>query len=379
MERIAQDGTSVVPALPLRKSPLPVLFVCASDTLVRLLIPVADALLPSGAQVLFAKLQFTDEAAEFELARHRPRSDYLGSVRHTADWLSKFGCVVMGNDWGREARALILLARRIGIPTVCVQESVINLTDSMRRMRYAEHVLVQGEISASMLADRERIRITGNPRYERLHIEPRPPVAHALLNCNFTYGVEEDHRHAWLGAAVQSCVDSKLAVTILQHPRDAADLSSYGCPVIRTSAATIHDRLKEGSVVVTRFSSLIHEAIALGRPAVYFNPHNESQGYDFGPACSVLRRASSTAELKESLTTLRESPPSSTEFETYLRSHIRPTDTLPSVACAREIGDISAGGAAVAGHPARYDRVRRARLLAYCIAEKFYLLARDRL
>jgi len=358
---------------------LPILFVTASDTLVRLLLPIAAALEQAQRRIAFAKLQFTDEAAEFELAQHRPRSDYVGSVRHQAAWLLKYSAIVMGNDWGREARALILLARRLGLPTICVQESVINFTDAMRRMRYAEHVLVQGAVSARMLADRDRISITGNPRYENLAIEPQDTAADVLLNCNFTYGVEEDKRHVWLKAAVEACDATARAVTILQHPRDVADLSVYGKPVIRTNAGTIHDRLRGGSVVVTRFSSLIHEAIALGRPAVYFNPHQESVGYDFGPTCAVLRRATSRAELESALGSLRDAPPAHADFEAYLRDHIRPLETLPSLAGAQAIASICAAGTAAAGTPAGGDALRRLGLLSYCIAEKFYLLARGRL
>ena len=358
---------------------LPILFVTASDTLVRLLLPVAAALEKAGEKIAFAKLQFTDESAEFELAQHRPRSDYVGSVRHHAAWLQKYRAIVMGNDWGREARAMILLARRLGLPTICVQESVINFTDSMRRMRYAEHVLVQGAVSARMLADRQKISITGNPRYENLAIGPQDQSADVLLNCNFTYGVEEDNRHAWLKAAVDACNATSRPVTILQHPRDVADLSVYGKPVIRTNAGTIHDRLRKGSVVVTRFSSLIHEAIALGRPAVYFNPHEESVGYDFGQTCAVLRRAKSPAELEDALTSLREAPPAHADFEAYLRDHIRPLQTLPSDACAEAIAAICRAGTSSAGKPAGGDASARIGLLSYCIAEKFYLLARGRL
>ena len=359
--------------------PRPVLFVCASDTLVRLLLPVADALAQDGHAFMLAKLQFTDEAAEFELAQHKPRALYAGSVRHQQAWLAKYRCIAMGNDWGREARAMVLLARRLGIPTICVQESVINFTDAMRRMRYAEHVLVQGAVSARMLADRDRIRVTGNPRYERLTLQPPVTGGHALLNCNFTYGVEEDKRHAWLRSSVDACEAAGLDVTILQHPRDIADLSSYGKPVIRTSASTIHARLVEGSVVVTRFSSLIHEAIALGRPAIYFNPHGEQVGYDFGPSCAVLRRATSQRELEEALRALAVNPPAAAEFDAYLAEHIRPSSTLPSVAAAREIAAIADEGAAVAGRPRRGDGLRRKGLLAYVIAERMYLLARNRL
>lgn len=359
------------------KSQAPILFVCASDTLVRLLLPIAEKLMAGGHAVTFAKLQFTDECAEFELAARVTRSQYIGSVRHAAPWLLKFSAIVMGNDWGREIRALILQARRVGVPTICVQESVINLTDDMRRMRYAQHVLVQGHVSAEMLKDRARVHVTGNPRYEHLIIAPRSAEGRVLLNCNFTYGVEEDRRDEWLNGAIGACDATSTPVTILQHPRDVADLSTFGKPVIRTSAATIHDRLREGDIVVTRFSSLIHEAIALGRPAIYFNPHKESVGYNFGQSCAVLRHASDGIELAAVISDLRQNPPAVSDYEAYLRDHIRPSVQLPSDTCAgvieRLVEERDGGQYETA------DSLRRFGLLSYCIAEKLYLLARSRL
>lgn len=359
------------------KSQAPILFVCASDTLVRLLLPIAEKLMADGHTVAFAKLQFTDECAEFELATRVPRSQYVGSVRHTAPWLSKYSAIVMGNDWGREIRALILLARRVGVPTICVQESVINLTDHMRRMRYAQHVLVQGRVSAEMLKDRPRVHVTGNPRYQHLVIAPRSAEGRVLLNCNFTYGVEEDRRDEWLNGAIGACDATGSPVTILQHPRDIADLSTFGKLVIRTSAATIHDRLREGNIIVTRFSSLIHEAIALGRPAVYFNPHQESVGYNFGKECAVLRYASDSTGLAAAIGDLRKNPPAASAYEAYLRDHIRPLVQLPSDACAELISRLV--GECDGGQPETADSVGRFGLLSYCIAERLYLLARGRL
>jgi hypothetical protein len=255
-----------------------------------------------------------------------------------------------------------------------VQESVINLTDHMHRMRYAQHVLVQGRVSADMLKDRSNVYLTGNPRYQYLSIEPRSKQATVLLNCNFTYGIEEDRRNDWLNSAIDACDAVNSRVTILQHPRDTADLSIFGKSVIRTSAATIHDRLREGDILVTRFSSLIHEAIALGRSVVYFNPHQEIISYNFGEECDVLRYASDSNGLTRAIDNLRKTPPATSAYEAYLRDHIRPSTQLPSDACAEVIERVI--GERNAGKPEIADSVQRFSLLSYCIAEKFYLLAR---
>lgn len=355
----------------------PILFVIASDTLVKLLLPIAERLLADGHDVAFAKLRFTDECAEFELATCIPRARYVGTVRHTASWLSRYSAIVMGNDWGREIRALILEARCGGVPTLCVQESAINFADNNRRMRFAKHALVQGKVSADMLADRPRVHITGNPRYQHLAITPQSSEGRVVVNCNFTYGVEEDRRDEWLNATILACDLAGSALTILQHPRDGADLANIGKPVIRTNAATIHDHLRQGDILVTRFSSLIHESIALGRPAIYFNPHHESTGYNFGKQCPVLRFASSSAELAQTICELRERPPLESEYEAYLREHIRPLAKLPSDACAEVISNLIAQNES--DHPSTGDKIRRFRLLFSCIAHNMLLLFRGRM
>jgi CDP-glycerol glycerophosphotransferase (TagB/SpsB family) len=135
--------------------------------------------------------------------------------------------------------------------------------------------------------------------------------------------------------------------------------------------------LRDGDIVVTRFSSLIHEAIALGRPAIYFNPHEESVGYDFGAACAVLRHASTQQELTQALRELRHNPPQASDYVDYLRAHIRPSEKNPSVECAETIEKLVATGGAEYSRPG--DALRRQSLLGYCVAEKFYLLWRGRL
>lgn len=356
----------------------PFLFVCASDTLVKLMLPVAQALQAGGHRVCFATLQFTTERAEFELGQNVQRDAYVGVLRHDVSWLGKFQALVIGNDWGREIRAAIFKARRARVPSICLQESVIDFKGSIGRMRHADYALVQGLVSSRHLTGRKNIVVVGNPRYETLQIAPaHDGQAPVLLNCNFTYGVEEDCRDTWLKAAIGACKASKRNVLVLQHPRDTADLAKYGVPVRGTSAASIHGMLRQGSAVITRFSSLIHEAIALGRPAIYFNPHKESVGYDFGPACAVLKYASSESELTAALSEFQTKPPSAADFEAYVRDHFRPLDALPSEACASAIVDICTKAQPMPSVP--FEKITTAYLLAYTILERLLLLKRGRL
>lgn len=348
-----------------------ILFVCASDTLVRLLVPIARQMRDRGHVVTLAKLRFTDERAEFAMAQCADGLLYVGTVNARGEWLSAFDGVVMGNDWGREIRALIHLCNAWRIPTFCVQESVINFEGPQRRMRHAAYALVQGEVSARHLADRNNVEVVGNPRYEELAIQQAPAAHRALINCNFTYGVEESNREAWISAAVQACRRAGVEATILQHPRDRSDLSRYGCAVVRSNAGTIHQLLLTGSLLISRFSSVIHEAIALGRPAVYFDPFDETGGYDFSPDGRALQRATDGEQLERAISALRSRPVTIEEMQTYLGRHIRPHAERPSVMCARRIEALLHTPwvpGALAGR-----RWRSKALLGYCMLEQAYV------
>ena len=73
---------------------------------------------------------------------------------------------------------------------------------------------------------------------------------------------------------------------------------------IKSNAAIVHKTIAESSVIITRFSSLIHESIAYGRPVIYYNPHLEKMSYDFEPDQKNLIVAYNKRELKEALSIL---------------------------------------------------------------------------
>lgn len=352
-----------------------ILFLCASDTLVRLLVPVARLLQARGHQICLAKLQFTDERAELAIGQIAGDLTYVGTVQLKHAWLTQFEGVVMGNDWGREARGLIHLCNAMNIPSFCIQESVIDLEAPIGRMRHAAYALVQGAVSVQHLCDRPGVELVGNPRYEDLAIQPMGTQPKALVNCNFTYGIEEDNRHRWLRGVVEACDHHGLEVLILQHPRDKADLASLGKPVMRTSAATIHQALTEGTLLISRFSSVMHEAIALGRPAIYFDPFSEAGGYDFGPDGRALQKARSDAELQAAIAQLLLHPIQAHEFQAYLAQHIRPHAEPPSVRCADSIETLLARP--WAPDPLALRRWRANGLLMYCLLERVYQLLRS--
>ena len=78
-----------------------------------------------------------------------------------------------------------------------------------------------------------------------------------------------------------------------------------GFNFVRTSSVNIQQLISQSSFVITRFSSLIYEALALGRPVVYFNPHGERYNYDFEFDQKHLILARSAADLERAIPIFR--------------------------------------------------------------------------
>lgn len=239
--------------------------------------------------------------------------------------------LLIANDWSGEAKYAIALGRILGYKTVCLQESIIDLVDpSIKRMQWADFVMLMGVNTVGQLA-RERYFITGNPRYEKLHFElPVEGNECAFINCNFTYGVEEDQRFEWLTGVVNALEDNGFDYIISQHPRDRGDLSAFS-NVMPSGAALVHNQLKSSSLIISRFSSILHEGLMLGKQGIYYNPHDEVLGYDFHFDDQVLHYCKSNEELSAKLNDIRQSPgPTRDAFRRYLALNCHIGDETPS-------------------------------------------------
>jgi len=300
----------------------PILFLCASDTLVKLLVPIGRLLLDQGYPVQYSTLMYSREKAEFCLATNIQAELYIGVAKPSSKWLNMFSALVIGNDWGDEIRSLIAFCNSLGIPTICVQESVIDFSGKKRRLQHASHVLLQGNVSMKMLSRFENSFITGNPRYDAIKMHSLPKVPNVFVNVNFTYGIEEDSREDWILAVLESCKYSDVRATLVQHPRDNADLSHYNTEHLMSNASVVHELIKNSSLVITRFSSLIHESICSGRPVIYFNPNKERIYYDFGADERVLAYTEDPKQLGRLVSSMLTDPPSKDEIDAYLKKHL---------------------------------------------------------
>lgn len=299
-----------------------VLIICASDTLVSLLVPVGKQLQEKGVTVKYATLMYTREKAEFALANMINPQHYEGVVRPHIGWLSRFSMIVIGNDWGDEIKSIIYMSKAIGLASVCIQESVIDFGGVKKRLSHATHVILQGVVSQHMLKRSDNVYICGNPRYDLLTYRELPSHFNVFVNVNFTYGVQENIRHEWVISVLGACNKANINVTLVQHPRDTSDLSIYNVPYLSSNSSKIHNLLGASSLVITRFSSLIHESICIGRPVIYFDPNKEDMYYDFTPDGVVLSYAFEPDDIFPLLVKYQTNFPQLADFDTYLMGHL---------------------------------------------------------
>ena len=164
-----------------------------------------------------------------------------------------------------------------GVPTFGFYEGINddwNLDRVAPRLPYRtlDYLLLPGIYQQGFYSDRD-CRVVGLPNVRnRLELPYFAPILkrRAVINVNFTYGVLEDRRDIFVNSAVQACEDFGLDYIISQHPADKADLSRF-----KVGKQSVYDLLDEGSLLISRFSTTILEALAIGRPAIYHNPIGE--------------------------------------------------------------------------------------------------------
>ncbi|MCC6154726.1 MAG: hypothetical protein IT367_13250, partial [Candidatus Hydrogenedentes bacterium] len=75
-----------------------------------------------------------------------------------------------------------------------------------------------------------------------------------------------------------------------------------------SNAYVVHEQLKASTIVITRFSSLAHEALLMGRHVIYYNPHGEKMRYLNEDATGLLMKAYTKEELARAIAVCMTSP-----------------------------------------------------------------------
>jgi FkbM family methyltransferase len=242
------------------------------------------------------------------------------------DWLSTARLVVLFNDLDLCFRGALEFRHRLGLPSVCVVEGINDFArvdfDQPLNLPYRRcaHVFLAGQHDASYFTDRS-IAVVGLPGLEQLAAKaPRfPEQPLAVLNVNFTYGSLEDRRDEFVEQAVRGIAEAGFDLTITQHPMDRGDLADL--PVSRK---TQYQLIDAGSVFVSRFATGILEALASGKPAIYFNPHDE-QVEKFTEPMGAFDIATTAQELRDALRRVRADIEAGVDFRErageFLRHH----------------------------------------------------------
>ena len=169
---------------------------------------------------------------------------------------------------------------RLGLPSAAIVEGINDfLRVDFQTYRYlpyrrCSHVYLAGEADSDYFADRPTA-IVGMPIVESLAQKepafPDPPLV--AINVNFTYGCLEEARDLFVESAVRGCQLAGVSYSMTQHPADSGDLGQH--PV---TDGTQYQLIDACSVFVSRFATGIIESLASGKPAIYFNPHDERVG-----------------------------------------------------------------------------------------------------
>jgi hypothetical protein len=187
-----------------------------------------------------------------------------------------FKALICSVDW--IDRDLIKFLHQKGIYTIGLVDGIEDFEDtdySYNRYAYqtVEFVLACGKNDATFLSyKKDKCAIVGLPKmYDMWHTEVKfPQKILVMINVNFTYGTFEEKRDFWLNEVIDACKILNLDYIISQHHADKGDLSNFNL-----SSDNVYETIKRSSIVISRFSTVISESLALGKPVVYHNPHNE--------------------------------------------------------------------------------------------------------
>ena len=193
------------------------------------------------------------------------------------DWLSTAKLVITFYDFTNGDREALEYRHRLGLPSVCMIEGINDFlrVDSQSYLplpyRRCDYVFLAGNDDKRYFEDRPTY-VVGLPVIESLATRvptfPNKPLA--VLNVNFTYGVLDEARQQFIARAGSAFTAAGYDWVITKHPMDKGSLKGY--PVSNLTQYELIDRC---SVFVSRFATGILEALASGKPVIYFNPHNE--------------------------------------------------------------------------------------------------------
>jgi len=223
--------------------------------------------------------------------------------------------VVVGNDWGpKHFIRKLERFRRNGVPTIGIVEGA--------RFAYPRHwervddLLVWGQSGIDTLPGRKHI--VGSPAIEKA-LKPeraQPAHPHVIVNYKFMKGAKEEGP-IWAAdcAAAAAPIDANYLISA--HPFNVAELSG-----LNVSHAPFSKLLDEATLLITRSSTVIYEALA-ARVSVVYYPLADERRAEFAEPMGAFRTANNAAELAEHVRAHAAAPAfNETAARAFLEHHV---------------------------------------------------------
>ena len=249
-----------------------------------------------------------------------------------------FCAVVASNDWDPGfGRNFIHKQRELGKLTIGIVDGIEDFKDAdygYERHAYqtTEYVMLMGSDDLLHFSNKvEKTTIIGLPKMWSLYKNrtPLPNKNKVMVNVNFTYGSFENEREEWVSQVITTCNSIEQEFIISQHHADNGRF-----PTNLVSDKSVYETINECSIVISRFSTVVLEALAMGRKVIYFNPHGETVDlYKFPEG--AFKIASSQNELVSCLHCCLDNERNELAVETFLNNkcHIK-SDIEPSTKAA---------------------------------------------
>jgi len=275
------------PSLPV-SVPVDVVFMPHNAYHTREMAAIASELERRGVTSLF--IDITNHYAD-EGSGKTMRELGLEHTHSTRDLLdhARPGVLFVMNDWSPPVHDRVIECRSRSTRSIALVEGVQDYLDThvehlgmgvhRGAYRHADVALLVGEHDTKFFEGRDA-RVTGSTRIEQLALEaksahqPTNRSQRVVINSNFTYGLYTNAQGEWLASAVKACETLGVEFVISRHHADEFDFAAHGMtPYV--SARPLYEELREARVLVSRFSGVLLEAMALGIAVIYHNPHNE--------------------------------------------------------------------------------------------------------
>lgn len=254
---------------------------------------------------------------------------------------------VFAIDWGH-LRPVLVDAKLRGIPTIAIYEGIsddflVEPPDARKTLPYrnVDHLLLPGEYYRHVY-QKQNVSVTGLPVINRLLQEKYmfPERPKALINVNFTYRVLEECRDEFVNSAICACAAAEIPFSLTQHPADTGNLAPY-----QAESVSVYDCLKSSTLLISRFSTCILEALAMGKPVIYHNPHKERFSKFQSDPMGAFRVTTTTEELTVAIGEVLQEIQSGKNFRAaakeYLRYHTNAfAEHTPEYCAAKALQDI---------------------------------------